>query len=349
MNISGPLWPTPGFKKSSSTSTTTSQTNSAACDIIRLFSPISNTALAAITPSSTTPGESSTALPTTTASTSVDQAPFSQNQTEALITATLSSGPHLWSFKSFWYIAAAVSAVTSLLPVIIGPTSRWTFRSFFRYKNYWRVMVIVLGLGAIIALCVTISAVVYLIVFTCSQGLLGIWLLYRAWKTNKGKAKFTAYMTILVVCIYLDLDVPTSFSFAGILPPLYLFIAWIQEDIRRFFAMALRKIGERLGRLKMPKIILNHPTRWFLFLLLCLEGVNIGLSYFCAYYLGYSVYMAATGIPFCFYGIDKIMIAFREHKQRAVWMAYLIVVGMAILSDWWTGETYGFYGWTCWK
>lgn len=359
MNIRDPLWPSNPSKQSSSNSTTASQTSSAANKLIQLFAPVSNIALAAITPSSSTSGESSTAVLTTVATTSVDQASFSQNQTDALISAISSSGPHLWSFKSFWYIAAAVTAITILLLIIAGPVSRWTLRSIFHYKNYWRAIVLVLGLGVIIALSELTYYLVSLVVFSVPQGLLGLWLLYRAWKTNKGKVRFTAYMTILVVCIFLDLNIFASFSFTGILPPLYLFIVWIQEDIRRFFAPALEKIGERFGHLRMPRIVHIHPTRCFLFLLLRLEGVNIAMSYICLYYVGYLVYMTAIGIRFGLYGIDKLITAFQERQQKYLWMAYLTVVGVGQALDWWTAqmtfecedsgfpcENPGFYGWT---
>ena len=179
------------------------------------------------------------------------------------------------------------------------------------------------------------------------------------WKTNKGKARSAAYTTIIVVCILLDLGVGIGFSFTGIFPPLYLFFAWIQEDIRRSLITSFPRIAERFGALKLPKLVLNHPATSLLLLLLCLEVVNLGMANFCFYIVGYPVYMAATGIPSGLYGCNKIEIAFRERKHKAVWMTYFAVFGASQVLDLYTGsslggceddddicENNGFFGWT---
>jgi hypothetical protein len=288
----------------------------------------------AITPSFTMSGNPSAAASTTAANTS-GYPSFQQDQTAALIDAISNPGPYLWPFKSFWYISVSLTAVTILLPIIAGPISRWTVRSFSHYKNYWRVMVLLLGLGAIVALSRSTAYTIYQWIVICPQGVLALWMLYRAWRTEKGKLIVSTYLTILVVCIELSLFVTRSlqsFPFTGI-PPLYLFIVWIQEDILSFFAGPLRMIRQRFGRLKIPQTVRIHPTRWFLFSLLCLEGLNIGLSLFCITYSSYLVYMAAVGIPLSLYGIDKFLIALREEQQRVVWMTYLMVVGATLYGD----------------
>jgi hypothetical protein len=217
-------------------------------------------------------------------------------------------------------------------------------------------MVLVLGIAAIVTLNLLTNTLLF---FSILQGLLALWLLYRAWKTNTGKARSVAYTTIIAVWITLDLGIGMEFRLVGILPPLYLFFAWIQENIHRSFVTGFPKIAGTLGALKLPKLILNHPTTSLLFLPLCLEGVNLGLAYVCLYLVGYQVYMAATGVPFGLYGCDKIVIAFRERKHRAVWMVYLAVFGASQVLDWYTGTTFpvecgdgdtcendGFFGWT---
>jgi hypothetical protein len=339
MNLINPLWSTAGHNTSSPANTTTSQIASAIIDRIQQFPNTPNLTVGAITPSSTMSGNASAAASTTAANTS-GYPSFSQDQTAALIDAISNSGPYLWSFKRFWYISVSVTAVTILLPIIAGPISRWTVRSFSHYKNYWRVMVLLLGLGEIVALSRSTAYTIYQWIVICPQGVLALWMLYRAWRTEKGKLIVSTYLTILVVCIELSLFVTRSlqsFPFTGI-PPLYLFIVWIQEDILSFFAGPLRMIRQRFGRLKIPQTVRIHPTRWFLFSLLCLEGLNIGLGMFCITYSSYLVYMAAVGIPLGLYGIDKLSIAMREQQQRAVWMAYLMVVGATLYGDYVTGR-----------
>jgi hypothetical protein len=336
MNLRSTLWPTADHNTSSPANTTTSQIASAIIDRIQQFPNIPNLTVGAITPSSTMSGDTSAAASSTAVNTGYLS--FSQDQTAALIDAISNPGPYLWPFESFLYISVSLTAVTILLPIIAGPISRWTVRSFSHYKNYWRVMVLLLGLGAILALNSSKATTISLLLVGCPQGVLALWMLYGAWKTGKDKIIVSTYLTILIICLELDLSVTTSFSFTAILPLLYLFIVWIQEDILSSFAGPLRMIRQRLGRLKLPQTVRSHPTRWFLFSLLCLEGLNIGLSLFCITYLSYHVYMAAVGIPLGLYGIDKLSIAMREQQQRAVWMAYLMVVGATLYGDYVTGR-----------
>lgn len=85
------------------------------------------------------------------------------------INALSSPSTHLWSFKQFWYIAAAVTIVTILLPLVAGPIFRTTLQSFYYYKPYWRISLFVLVLAVAIMLDILTPPLAFLIVFRCTS------------------------------------------------------------------------------------------------------------------------------------------------------------------------------------
>jgi hypothetical protein len=90
---------------------------------MNLIDPLSNSTPNVIVPSS-----------------SNDSSPFSQNQTASIVNAITTSGTHLWSFKSYWYITIPLTIATIFLPLVAGAIFRTVSRFLYRYRTSWRLI-----------------------------------------------------------------------------------------------------------------------------------------------------------------------------------------------------------------
>jgi hypothetical protein len=103
-------------------------------------------------------------------------------------------------------------------------------------------MVLVLGIAAIVTLNLLTNTLLF---FSILQGLLALWLLYRAWKTNTGKARSVAYTTIIAVWITLDLGIGMEFRLVGILPPFISFLPGFRKIFTGLSSRVFQRLQER--------------------------------------------------------------------------------------------------------
>jgi hypothetical protein len=121
MNVSSPLWDSPKPNSTSPITQTATPLSSIAsistqpARLIKLYRE------ALVSMSSELVGS-----PTTTSSASyptiIVDIGFSQSQTDEIVAAIASAGSrnYLWTFKSFWYIAVIVTALTAIFPLVAG-------------------------------------------------------------------------------------------------------------------------------------------------------------------------------------------------------------------------------------
>jgi hypothetical protein len=173
MDVSDPLWDRPSGESTSSM--TAIVTQSSTSPIFTQPQKLQRYALA------NTSSELAASLTTTFLLTS-SQVPtegsgFSQAQTDEIVAAiaNFGGGGHLWTFSSFWYIAAIVTALTIMFPLLAGGTFRAVLRFSYNHKNYWHIAVFLIVLGVLIVLDYFIPAPIFLGVFGVPQAILAIW------------------------------------------------------------------------------------------------------------------------------------------------------------------------------
>jgi hypothetical protein len=150
MNVSDPLWNNPAGNSTSSSTATTSSL--AATGTAQIEGPKLLLRQALETTSSLSASFTTTSLGTVTPTPGGNN--FSQSQTDQIVAAITHSGGsgHLWNFKSFWYIAVIVTALTIMLPLVAGGILRATYRFSYNHKNYWHIAVFLFVLGVLIVL-----------------------------------------------------------------------------------------------------------------------------------------------------------------------------------------------------
>jgi hypothetical protein len=289
---------------------------------------------------------------------------LTQSGVDAIVSAIESQpSPHLWSFKQFWYIAATVTAITILLPLIAGSTFRATLRSFNYYKSYWRASLFVLVLAVGITLDVVMAPAVFLICFAVPQCIFAVWELGWAHVRDRHKKRWIGFATVLGVCIIIDLSLPgatqarkilnfgVNIGLTGWVPPSYLFVIWIQADpplinparinrVKEWFAFRINSIAGRIRRLRESKAYKAHKQLYDCFLLAAPAFINGVVSYF----MPGLIYPVATGIPFGLYSLDKLLKANRPN-DRYWWIAIIAVIAISeFLSYASVGTIFGLSG-----
>lgn len=238
---------------------------------------------------------------------------FSQQQTDAIVSAieeaSSSPSPHLWSFAQFLYISVALSATTIILPIIAGPIFRVTLRSFYQYKVYWRLAVFAFVFSSTIVLDVYIPPLPFEVVFGAPQVVFSLYKLAQAKLRGRQKKRWTAYATLLSVCIVIDEKAPGSFGtkklihygqnvgLVAFLPPLYLFVIWMQTEPPMLSNSRLLSWKARLPFMKLgmqQKARLQKSRHLRIYTVCAITGLNAMFSIF----LPGVIYTVATGIPF---------------------------------------------------
>lgn len=335
MNISDPLWNTPSHSSNSPTSVTTTQPPSTGVpsaqpeQLIKLF----RKALTSTT--------SSMRAPSTSGS------DFSQSQTDQIVDAiTNNGGSHLWTFKSFWYIAVIVTAITIMLPLVAGKIFRAVLQFTYYYPHYWQIAVFSGIFVTPIVLDETIPPIIFLGIFGIPQCLLlAAQSVKRLGRFGRKKKRWAGYATIFAVCVGVDL--PTALFSAdasnirhfhrfgrntgltGILPPLYLFILWIQPTSSFFTKDKILRLIDAF----LPNFIKNsdfntrHPFIFYQALAIALEGVNACLSIL----LPGFIYILGTSVPIFLYGLNGLSCA-SSPSLIVFWMIYFAILGSSILA-----------------
>ena len=326
MNVKDPLFPSKS--KPSNGSVTSSQT-SAAKLVLRTSGELYTDYIAHQAAADTS--GAATTSPTFSATSASSSSDFSQDQTNAIVSAieeaSSSPSPHLWSFAQFLYISVALSAATIILPIIAGPIFRATLRSFYRYKVYWRIAVFVFVLSSTIVLDVYVPPLPFEVVFGAPQVAFGLYKLGQAKIRGRQKKRWTGYATILGVCIVIDEKAPGSFGtkklihygqnvgLVAFLPPLYLFVIWMQMDPPVLSNSRLISLRARLPFMNAsPRqkawLQKNRNLRTALELY-AIGFIIIGNALLSSFLPGL-IYTVATGIPFGLFALDKWITAMVE-------------------------------------
>ena len=356
MNVSDPLWKDlfPHVPRNNSSPSSKKVEHI----LSKLLAP-HNTTIAA----SNTTGASSP--PNATSSTSSKNATLTSSGVDAIVSAinNLSSpGSHLWSFNQFIYVSVAITVITIALPLIAGPIFRSALQSFYHYKGYWRISAFVLVLSIAIILDVFTPAYVFVIVFNVPQVLLAVWKLYQAHVRGYQKKRWVGYATILAISMQAEifafslLDYSNGFDLTssyygsvssglggqvsntfGFIPPTYLFVVWIQTDRPLFTTKRILDFKERLPAWitqipYLPKELTQSKTytrykkiiTGILFLAVC--GCNLALSLFSPAY----IYVTAAGVPFCLYGLEKLIHSFKQRQGLRKWIFFFMVLSLSM-------------------
>ncbi|KIN03469.1 hypothetical protein OIDMADRAFT_177664 [Oidiodendron maius Zn] len=343
MNVKDPLFPS--TSKPLNDSVSSSQTSTATLALRtsgQLFAAHIAHRAAVDTTGAATTSSTSSATEATSGSN------FSQEQTDAIVSAIMetssSPSPHLWSFAQFLYISFALSATTIILPIIAGPIFRVTLRSFYQYKVYWRLAVLVFVLSSNIVLDVYIPPLPFEVVFGAPQVAFSLYKLAQARLRGRQKKRWTGYATLLGVCIAIDETAPGSFGtkklihysqnvgLVAFLPPLYLFAIWMQRDPPMLSNSRLLSWKARLPFMKLSwrQKARPHKSRHLriclrIFTVCVITGLNAMLSIF----LPGVTYAIATSIPFGLFALDKLLPPMGKRMNlRGIlqWYIFLTVV-----------------------
>jgi len=206
--------------------------------------------------------------------------------------------------------------------------------------------VFALVLASTIVLDVYIPPLPFDIVFGAPQVLYALYRLVQALYRGSQKKRWTGYATLLATCIVTDFEVPgaqntkkfihygQNVGLTAFLPPLYLFVIWMQTEPpllsnsrllswrRRLFTVRLLSPRRKAKILKIQHIrLIMAVLRLFGTL-----AINSMLSYF----LPGLIYSVATSIPFALYAVDKFMTSWQETKDIAYLWFLFVVVGVSI-------------------
>ena len=272
---------------------------------------------------------------------------LSQNQTNALIAAISTSGPHLFTFQTFLIVAFTVTFMTIILPLIAGNVFRIVLQSIDHYKGHWRVLVFILSIATIVLTRTFIppyTQYIYIIIFGVPQGTFALFILYR---TLCNKKRWIAYAGVLSISIGYDAasfpysydaaSFPYGYTFnagpflglTGILPLLYLFIMGSAADITVFMRTQSPYWKNKLS-FKVPSTFTVHRKQWIWVLAVIWICFNIGLYFapdtLLLYPAGYSVVL---GI----YSIGRFIASRRMNEGRTKWAIYLWFVVCSTLMD----------------
>jgi hypothetical protein len=162
-------------------------------------------------------------------------AEFWQNQTNALISSISTSGSHLWTFKSYWYITVPVTVGTIFVPLIAGLIFRSISRSVYEHRRYWRVLVAILVIAGVILMDFFLPFLPSLIIFGVCLGVLGLSFFIKSLLVKRHRTMWTGYAIIYVLSL-----IPSIFQHSILmpyLPLLYLLLVWSRDDIRSVYLL----------------------------------------------------------------------------------------------------------------
>ncbi|RDW58313.1 hypothetical protein BP5796_12243 [Coleophoma crateriformis] len=274
---------------------------------------------------------------------SASNSSISSNQTDAIIAAILTSGPHLFTFPTFLIVAFTVTFLTIILPVIAGNLFRFLFRLINRYLVLWRVMLLGLCFVFNVVICVYPSSniVQYIAVagFGLPQVMFVVLLLYR---TDFNRKRWIAYAGTLFIALAFDLStfllVGKFFFYSGpflnlsaTLAVICLAMFMFTEQIWTMSGTPAR-ISRRKALLKpiVTEAFVSHRKQLTWTFVAVWVGLNVGL-YFAPDTLLLSV--AGHSVILGLYGIGKILMARQTHEKWKKWLSYLVVIiGSAFLD-----------------
>lgn len=134
----------------------------------------------------------------------------------ASTTATrIPDGPqqHYWTMPLYLEIAIPLTAGVILLPLLIGPVIRLLVQTSYRYRPYWRILLITIIPMYLMALLILSVAPIpdslakectYLILGYGVIGITTLYFLYLSYRHKKNRLRWTMFLLLVGVTVSLD-------------------------------------------------------------------------------------------------------------------------------------------------
>jgi len=231
---------------------------------------------------------------------------LSQNQTDSIVSAISTSGPHLFTFQTFLIVAFTLTFMTIILPLLAGNIFRAVLQSLDRYKSHWRILVFISSVSTVVLFRTLLPEnleFVYIVVFGAPQALFAILQLLGVAFISK---RWIAYTAILSVSLSYDISSmvgsdtfePGLFlGLTGILPLVYIFVLGSVDNI---VVLVRTQFPSFQTVINIPAIITNNKKAWFWVIVICWVGINIGLYFAWDTIL---IYIAGYAVAFGLYGL----------------------------------------------
>ena len=258
-----------------------------------------------------------------------------QAHNDAVVNAINGSGPHLWNFKSYWYITVPLTIATIVLPVVAGAIFRTVLIAFKRYNSYLRWSLPLLCLGAVVVMIFKIDEFIFLFIFGVPLGIVAFGMLIRVSRTGNQEILWCTFAALVPYSVFIDITV----AFTGItayLPLVYLFIVWLRQDIRTFLKFRFR-YSRTLRSYFSPVALLLQRVRGFFDRHRILEGfvfagIYVGIVVPIVLFRSWLTCMITFAIPLGILAINRLLRS-QEKRERLVWLIYTGLYVVSVLLD----------------
>ena len=270
---------------------------------------------------------------------------------DAVVDAINDSGPHLWSFKSYWYITVPVTIATIVLPVVAGAMFRLILIAFKRYNSRLRWALPMLCPGVLIAMRLTVPHYIFLIIFGVPLGIFALGMLIRASRTGNQQILWCTFAALFAYSILLDVFL-TFMVLTAYLPLTFLILVWIREDIRAFFKFKFRYwriirsyVSPLALRLRCVRELFDRHRilRGFVF-----ASAYVAIVVPILLPTPELIHTILFAIPLGILAINRLLRS-RETQARLVWLAYSVLYACSLFLDirtsLWYWRPYGYGPW----
>ncbi|KAG8527896.1 uncharacterized protein KY384_006812 [Bacidia gigantensis] len=256
-----------------------------------------------------------------------------QNQTRAIVSAIDNSGPYLFRFSLYWSIAVPVTIATIIVPLVAGSVFRSALKAFYRNRTYVRFFVLLMALGAVVALDVLTPRLVYLVVFGVVLGSVALVTIFRASKSGKNQLTWCGYSIAFAAGETMDLNF--GYRWIGVTGYIclgYLILVWLgphvflimfptrrRSDNPRRILDALKAFGP-----KKHKKIFQHVLSIV---------VYFAFAAFCIYFLPFDIYISFFANPFGILAVNRLIRSFFLRHHLALWIAYTVIFLISFSAD----------------
>lgn len=250
---------------------------------------------------------------------------IARNQTDAITSAIATSGGYLWSFKIYWTIAAPVTFVTILLPLIAGPAARYIVKFSYHNRAYSRIILSLLGVAGEIIMAIFVPVLAYLLIFGLAYGALAVTMLFWTSASGQNPLLWATFAAVYAYSLLLDLSVEKleSVPVTGVVPLIFLIIVLFQSDIRRFLPARGHKCIAAL---------LSNTARQRR--KLCWVGIIV-------YYILVSVLITFASsvtwqiiiIPLLILAINRLVYEWTHEGRINHWFCYAVLLSISAVTD----------------
>ena len=254
--------------------------------------------------------------------TGLNSTSFTDNQTEAIVSAiSSSSSTYLWSFKMYWLIAAPVVLATVLLPLIAGSTLRYMSKIIYDNRAYSRLLLTILALMVIVTIDQFVPVEQYLFIFGISYGLIALTMLM--WSSHSGRNQWiwAGFSVTFAAAVAMDelVDAFDNVGITGYLPLGYLILLWFRSELRDFLVPKLRWLDRHSGIISWAKRTSKTQTKVCQAGVICVYYVVTLFIYFVVPYPGT---LCIFSIPLGVLAINRVLSSFSTKTNRLYWSAY---------------------------